>query len=716
MNITGFGQYSKEVAGIKEPKRIMDQQFKLIFIYPILVADKIKVQSSPPFDHLIRDFLSITFLSDLFVQNAFSIIGSANQIRPLWDEKQQTVDPTASILRAMAAQQNINIAGTGTSLPNYSIDAAYSNIVQNKITQKTAVIQKLLKTDPKFAKLRPYIEIITMGNMIEVPVIVGTAYYPVDTLTLMWVLIAAIGLNRPLNSEANINVVFKELENLDEKKYWNLLNNLTQTPQVRKYLGSYFQRLAVAVLSGTEKITRKSDMLRGLNIAAHNKNLKLRQDIDKEPDFKTQQQFAPLYLKKTDLDQTRLFFKFITDPNFARSRYGIDVASEKDKRSEYSRARLQGQLSKLRDLTLAAFNDTVSISGTFWLLSLGNLISINSSNLNIPQIKSNNIDSQLYDNIESNVSEIFIAIDDSIKADDQKYRVEALKDLCNIDNQDVIKNINNWAAHSQVPAGGVFTNAEYFRFVDLFEKANGISQAKIKEIENKLDYIISDDNRTRLRSHLSLIRNEISQAIRNFTNEFINEQKQTDEDFRVVSLNIISHQKFVNQVIPMFRDGMSNILYFLFLAELQKSLCKFILVADVDLETVSTEVTAWPNYTLVLPVEIIMALHAAIMGKSWKHMLSGGQVGQNLNKMSTPMTKEQVSTSGMVNVSDTYVKNIVKFISSRLQVPNLIVVDSKKNEIYYKLMNQSDVNKTKLQTIITFIQSKLDRPLTTQSY
>jgi len=127
-------------------------------------------------------------------------------------------------------------------------------------------------------------------------------------------------------------------------------------------------------------------------------------------------------------------------------------------------------------------------------------------------------------------------------------------------------------------------------------------------------------------------------------------------------------------------------------------------------------VTAWPNYTLVLPVEIIMALHAAIMGKSWKHMLSGGQVGQNLNKMSTPMTKEQVSTSGMVNVSDTYVKNIVKFISSRLQVPNLIVVDSKKNEIYYKLMNQSDVNKTKLQTIITFIQSKLDRPLTTQSY
>jgi len=75
-------------------------------------------------------------LSDLFVQNAFSVVSSANQIRPLWDERQQSVDPTSSILRAIAAQQNINIAGVGTSLPNYSVDAAYSNIIQNKISQK----------------------------------------------------------------------------------------------------------------------------------------------------------------------------------------------------------------------------------------------------------------------------------------------------------------------------------------------------------------------------------------------------------------------------------------------------------------------------------------------------------------------------------------------------------------------------------------------------
>jgi len=172
MNITGYGQYSKGTAGVRNPKRNINSQLKLIFIYPILIADKIKVQSTPPFEQLIRDFISVTFLSDLFVENAFSIIGTANQIRPLWDERQQSVDPTSGILRTLAAQQGISSAGYGTASPNYNVDAAYAGVLQQKITQKTAVIQQLIKTDPKLAKFRPYIETITMGNMIEVPVII----------------------------------------------------------------------------------------------------------------------------------------------------------------------------------------------------------------------------------------------------------------------------------------------------------------------------------------------------------------------------------------------------------------------------------------------------------------------------------------------------------------------------------------------------------------
>jgi len=67
----------------------------------------------------------------------------------------------------------------------------------------------------------------------------------------------------------------------------------------------------------------------------------------------------------------------------------------------------------------------------------------------------------------------------------------------------------------------------------------------------------------------------------------------------------------------------------------------------------------------------------------------------------------------MPDVSATYIKSIVKFIANRLNVPNLIVVDSRRGEVHYQLMNQTDVNRSRIQTLATFVQSKVDRPLTT---
>ena len=167
------------------------------------------------------------------------------------------------------------------------------------------------------------------------------------------------------------------------------------------------------------------------------------------------------------------------------------------------------------------------------------------------------------------------------------------------------------------------------------------------------------------------------------------------------------------------------------LAQLQRSLCSFTLTLDADYENITNEVTAWPNYTLVLPIEIITALHAATMGISWEHMLGGGRQGTAIVKVdselrddltgaiitkekSKPMDKETLNRSSIVDVNENYVKGIMKFIWQRLDVPNLIVVDAKKGEIYYKLMNQTSVNKTKISTIDTFIQSKLNRQMTSQ--
>ena len=723
MNITGHGQYSKQTAGIKDQTKIMNQQQKLVFIYPMLFADKIKVQTVQSFESLVRDFISVTFLSDIFIQNTFNIIGIANQIRPLWDENRQAVDPTAALIRTLGNQQQANIYTSGPSTPNYPIGPEHTPVVQSKINQKTAVIQHLIKTDPKLAKLRPFIEVITMGNMIDVPVIVGTANYPVDTLTLMYVLIAAIGLNRKLTNSSDLEIIFKELESMDEAKYWRLLNSLTKSSDKdKKDMSDYFRGYALKGLQIASSWRQSSPAIAR---TASNLATKLQKRIDHPPDLNPQKHIlAPLLLNKTDLDQTKLYFKFVLDPGFAKKRFGIDASNEQSKLTDLSQAKLQGELTKVQDVTMSAFTELVGVLGTSLLLSISNIISLDNSSVDVMEAKSTNIDKSLFGEINDQLNEILIGIDNGLKgssAEESRRKIKILKELCKIDSTDTLNDYMNQTAYVSIVAKD-FDIDKFKAFSSFFDSFANVSNSLSTKIQNQIEYISTNQEKPAISLRFDALQRSISKAISGFFDPFIKDLSDNPDDdlptndrlSRLAQVADSNSSAIRGRTIPAFLTGLTKIFYFIFLAQLQASLCKFILVADVDIETSTNEVTAWPNYTLVLPVEIIVALHAAIMGSSWQHMLSGGQIGQNLTDKNKPLTKEQVGTSSMIDVNDSYTKAIIKYVSKRLDVPNLIVVDSRKGDIYYKLMNQTDINKTKITTIDTFIQSKLNRQMISQ--
>jgi hypothetical protein len=224
---------------------------------------------------------------------------------------------------------------------------------------------------------------------------------------------------------------------------------------------------------------------------------------------------------------------------------------------------------------------------------------------------------------------------------------------------------------------------------------------------------------------------EINQSLTKFFKPYISDlQNATGSPLSNLMVGG-DNQRIISRTIPKLTTGLTNIFNFVLFAKLQSSICHFVLSADADLEMVKNEVTSWPNYTLVLPVEIVLALHAALMGMSWEHLLRGGQFGESLKtktiktidnvtgvkittEKSKPLTKDQVSRNPMTDVSNSYIKPAIKYIANRLEVPNLIVVDAKKGDIYYKFMNQTDVNKTKISTIGTFIDSKVNHPMTQQ--
>lgn len=722
MNITGYGQYSKQIAGIKDPRKIMDQQHKLIFIYPMLYADKIKI---PNLETLLRDFISVTFLSDLFVENAFNVIGIANQIRPLWDENRQAVDPTAALVQ-MGKQQATEqgVYTSQPSLPNYPVGPEASGIVQQKITQKTAVIQQLLKTDPKFAKTRPFIEMITLGNMIEIPVIVGTTTYPTDTLTLMYVLIAAIGLNRKLNNKQDVDFIFRELENMNEKKYWSLLDNLLPEGAGRKSLIDWFEEQRAKLPQRTFNVAKKISGWSSPTISSAARNIasRLQKRIENPPELNRERaMLTPLLLNKQTLDQTKLYFNFVLDPFFAKKRLGIDVSSEAAKLTELSQAKFQGELGKIQKFTVSEFSEIVSTVGIVLLRSIVNLVSVTPSQLDFLELKKINIDKYLIERIDDDLIEILIAVDNGLKgssSEESRNKIKILKSFCKIDSSGYISEFSELIAKYNIESDN-FNYDDYKRFISAFDTIVNGATSLSNKLENELKYMVSSQEQATFSSRLKSIKQDIAASLAKFFKEYQDEIK-SDEDayLRIVDVtDTASALSIANQMIPKLSSGVSDIFYFILLVKLQSALCQFILTAEVDLETVSHEVTAWPNYVLVLPVEIILALHAATMGKSWQYILSGEQPKKPEDTQPVKpqrTTKEQISERNILNANESYIKSIIKYISNRLDVPNLIIVDSKKGDIYYKLMNQSDINKTKISTIDTFIQSKLNRQIISQ--
>lgn len=713
MNITGYNQYSKQVAGIKDLRRITNQQQKLIFIYPILFADNIKVSNVQNFEALIRDFIAVTFLSDLFVQNTFNTIGLANQIRPLWDENREPIVPIVALIKSL--QQRGGHTYNPVASPTYPIAPEYTPDVQQKINQKTEIIRQIIVSDPKMVKVRPFIEMITLGNMIDVPVVVGTAGYPVDSLTLMYTLIAAIGLNKSIDNERDVDAIFRELESMNKDKYWSLLNNLTRTNQEKLTLINFFANKTIPILKSISKGLSSTSP----HVATITRNIAfgLQKRMMNPPDFNTQSEIiTPILLNRRSLDQTKLYFKFVLDPSFAKKQFGIDAVDIGSKLTDLSQTKIQGELSKIQDLTMSIFAKLIGSFGTSIILSIVNLISIENSEIDIMSMKSEIIDNDMMEKINDQLNEILIGIDNSLKGSSSQQsisKIETLKDLCKITAADDLNDFMAQTIQASVVSGD-FELEKFKIFVSFFNEFANVSNSLGLQIQNEIKYLVSESERSVVISHLDALQKVINLSLTNFFKPFIQELQTPNIQPRLTRVYGIRPRDISRETVPKFISGLTKIFYFVFLVQLQASLCKFISAASADIETAENEVTAWPNYTLVLPVEVISALHAAIMGVSWKHMLSGGQIGKNLTSESTRLTKEQIHKSPLTNVNETYTKGAVKFISQRINVPNLIVVDAKKGDIYYKLMNQTSVNKTKLATIETFVQSKLNRPIVSQ--
>jgi len=754
VNITGLSQYSKATVGIKDPTKLLNQQQKLIFVYPILTCDKIKVSNIKSFETTIRDFISVTFLSDIFTENALNIVSMANQVAPLWDENRQAVDPTSVIAKTLNPQ------GTYEKVPSqtYPIGKEYSHEIQRKINEKTAIIQQLTKTDPRFVKLRPYIEIITLGNLIDVPVIVGTQAYPVDTLSIMYVLIAAIGLNKKLNKMSDVNDVFNELEKMTPEKYWSLLKNLfgskeTAVAESRSLISRLFGTISHTRLGKYINKSTRIPIRNIQDIRKRSKEWKEKEVFEEVPDI-----FLSLSLKQQDLDKTKIFFKFVLNRDLAERKFGVDTSDETLKMSNIVTHDLNTDLNNITNNFIARFEEFTRSYIFAFIHDIHNILYVDDqpTDFSISDITNKYFNKQFYESLQKSVEGVFKLVSDSLRNNNisvSRNSFKILKEsICSLkfvyineflekalsirittmdyDKKQLLEFIN------YIKNFGETGNDLVDEFIDAFEKFARNGQPVLRDFNfgmhvNNIRTTISEKVKrvfTEIRNIINVSevypRIDIVLGERKL-NSLRSKTDDRDDDY-YKRANNIKHAKdeVLNNTLPLLQRNIENIMLFLFYSQLQEQICKNINSLDIKLETVSHEVTSWPNYTLVLPVEIVTALYAAISGLNWRNMLKEDIKNERQRKeaekeamarkhdgenVSTPTKPEHIRTSYLV--SENYIKGIMKFISNRLNVPNLITVDGKKGDIYCKLMNQTDINKFKISTLDTFVQSKLNRSI-----
>jgi len=209
MNIRGLPRY------VRQPSKFKDQQFDLIFTYPILVNSDLQ-----KYQDVIRDFISVAFLNQIKTSNFLQVVSSTiKEPEPL------VSDPAAVIYKAL---NNIDIDQLSTlQSPRDTLsEQLRTREVQEFINNKLQFLKAQLENNMIFSKLKPSLTMITIntkGGLLTLPMIVGTHPYFTDLNTDYYIMLIALSYGIKLDSQDKLDMIEKMMELVTPVNYYSFL-------------------------------------------------------------------------------------------------------------------------------------------------------------------------------------------------------------------------------------------------------------------------------------------------------------------------------------------------------------------------------------------------------------------------------------------------------------------------------------------------------------
>ena len=735
---------SSILQSIRQPTQL-EAHDSLVFVYPFLIDKNLDRQ----YGKLLRDFLTCQFTAQIKTSNVLNIMvkasnaGSNNQnLDKLENAAERTVqDTTLGLLTPADQIPRPNLSSILKQ--NYQDQQKYE--YENKIAKFKEYIYDQIKNDPQYTDLNILISNITIENLLDIPLILGTKSKTVNSLPLFWILLAASGQYRSVGDQANSVI------RMDRTQSFDLISRAIRSVNIN----NYEQLLHVNKLI-PPKITTKNNRIDNL-----------------------------LSGIRDELDKAINDFKGVTN----ESRFNEDVGISQKSSLSVTNI-LQSSLTTQKNINTKAITLFSSLLSNYIVPIVQ---SVTNSIVTTDEVNVANRINILINNLLTSTSEQYTSLNTQVtqglqqETDDQTGNMlDRFQGMCKSNASISVTKVLQELSNARFKITG--TRESFIDFVEAIIKISNQLNTYRSNLENQLvdlaneseyvrdelkqfgnsnvgllsgfmqtiRHLVNDvDNNGDLKRNRELDRT-VGTVVRIFQ-EYFQKDMNTNELYtkpenaplldpgnlnnrlstmingpRVAQtqeqLNQLHRQNivFINNIIT----ALTNITVFFAYYTFFSYLCEFIQEINATVQSQKKDVLDFPNYCLVVNKTVIEALYMSLAALNYSNPRDNDNnnappnanairklgpyerpsvptKGLNLQDIKEPYINEPNETKNIYTnfkVSETSIENMIRTLNTKLCIPNIIVVDDKSNSVYYHWMySGSAILKLSISTIQNYV-------------
>ena len=710
MKLTGTN--SSILQAIRQPTKL-EESNNLVFIYPFIIDKSLDSK----WGMLLRDFFSVQFVSQIKTSNILNITSSASRHSIINNDIKKFENPAESLAQHDTLGLLTNRPQQTDNYSNQYYNQVQKHEYQEKIDQFKEFIYNQVQIDPRFTGVNPVISSITVENLINIPLILGTKSSTVESLPLFWILFFATGQYR---EDFDKDTFLTQ----NHQRVGEIEKTLTRSIRLDReqsfdYIGRFIKGVAGPNYSKYEQYLDKVLEIPGRSVPS-NRISKLIHSLD------------------TDIDKALKVFKRAINERMYSDEIGFSRNSSVSITNAYADTAELGAGTKLR-----AQNLFTSFTANYIIPTVQSVINtlISYDEINVVhelQILSQDLISyfmDIYSILDLEIRTILTKELDETNSEASLLQLGKIEQMCQANSKlSVIQILTQFKTLS------FSLTSRRVDIVNFIEKSSQIAA----QLETYRQGIVSNLVSMSLESEetknrLNRVANPSSQnSIQNKFKQFFDTRITPDTAPGAVGppqsnrltqlLGAVDITVYKDQICHILGSISSFMAYYTFFSYL----CEYLGEVKAKVDVQKKDALDFPNYCLVFKREVVEALYGALAAANYKKDAEieefikterrnnkpgitntiksttfniSNIIRKNLNKPEIQKPSKPVNNFTNFKINETDIMQMIRVLNNRLNIPNLIVVDEKSNTIYYKWMySGSSVGKLTATTIQNYVQ------------